>query len=311
MEDNSLENQGLETLEDNYSSLDVHSPNVNPANTGSPDPKSKKHRFTRRQIIRALVALALLIALIIGLSFLVNRLNKPEQTIVINTQSLDNGTLNELTGDDPVKQQLTITPDTIFKNSVTVQGSAQVDKDVNIDGSLTVGGRTILQDSTDIDGDLNVRQTLTVGQNASLGGNLSVNGQITALSLSVGSLSISSINLSNDLTFGGHIIPSGTNTPSSRISSAAAGGTVSVSGNDTSGTVTINTGGGALIAGEMAIITFAKAYGTTPKVQLTPITSTASNLRYYATRSATFFTIDTSSAPANGTTYVFDYFVTQ
>jgi len=84
-----------------------------------------------------------------------------------------------------------------------------------------------------------------------------------------------------------------------------------VSGNDTAGTIVINVGGGSVASGELAIITFNKLFNATPKVQLTPINTSASNLNYYATRSASFFTINTSTAPTNGTSYVFDYFVTQ
>ena len=310
MDDRQTDEQGFGLPDNQIESLEVHEIQATPKPT-EPNPAPKKHRLNRKKLIRTLVGLLLLVALIIGLSLLVGRLTRPEQTIIINTQSLDNGTLNELTGEGPAKQQLTITPDTLFKNSTTVQGDGRFNKDVTIDGTLTVGGRTILQDSTNIEGDLNVSNGLTVGQNVSFGGNLSVNGQITALSLSVGSLSISSINLSSDLVFGGHIIPSGSVAPSGQISAAGGGGSVSVVGNDTAGTITINTGGGAAIAGEMAIITFVKPFGTTPKVQLTPITSTASTLRYYATRSTTFFTVDTSSPISNNTTYVFDYLVTQ
>lgn len=93
--------------------------------------------------------------------------------------------------------------------------------------------------------------------------------------------------------------------------SLPGGGTVSVSGNDTAGTITINTGGSATNAGELVNLTFRTAFSGTPKVQITPITGEASSLNYYATRSAGFFTIRTSSAPTPNAIYVFDYLVTQ
>ena len=259
--------------------------------------KPRKHRrlkLNKRGVLGLIVALILIAGVTAGIMILNKPAPLPPTTVVINTQSLDNGTLNQLTptNGSEVKQQLTISPNTIFKNDVTVQGSAEIAK------SLTVGGP------------VNIQNAANVRDNLSVGGNLTVNGLITAASLSVGSLTISSINLSSNLVFGGHIVPFGSE-PAVRQSVAAAGGSVSISGNDTSGTITINTGNGALTAGELAIITFRTAFSTTPKVQLTPLNVGASGLRYYATHTAGFFTVNTSTAPTSGTTYIFDYLVTQ
>lgn len=221
--------------------------------------------------------------------------------IIINTQSLDNGTLNRLTaqaGPNATKQQLTITPDTLFKNSVAVQGALKTASDLDVAGNLNVHGKTTLQGAVGINSNLAVRGALSVG------------GALSAASLNVGSLAVTTVNASGSLNFGGHLVPSGT-TPDVKASVGASGGTVTISGNDTAGTITINIGAGTLIAGEMAIISFHAPFATTPKVQLTPINSTASSLNYYATRSATFFTIDSSTTPTNNTSYVFDYLVTQ
>lgn len=254
------------------------------------------------------IAVILMLAAVIGGIIYLQSKNKKKQptTIIVNTQSLDSGTLNKITvqaGGTP-QQQLTISPDTIFKGSVDIQKSATIGQNLTVKGSTLLEGPVIMRDS------LEVNKSLTVGGSTTIGNNLSVGGQISAGSISVGSITLSSINLSGNLTFAGHIIPNGSK-PSIVASVASAGGSVTITGNDTSGTVTINIGTGVITPGEMAIITFSSGYNTTPKVQITPISSSTSTLRYYATRSPKFFTIDTSSAPSPGAIYAFDYFVTQ
>lgn len=266
---------------------------VNASEPISPEPGNRGTPHVRR-VIAVIIALLILGGGIFAGIILQKHGAKPHTSVVINTQSLDAGTLNRLTkqAGGATTQQLTITPDTIFKNSLTIQGSTAIQKDLAVSGSLTV------------------TKNAAIGGNAAVAGNLTVSGQISGASLSVGSISISTVNVSSNVTFGGHLIPQGT-APSAVPSVAASGGKVSVTGNDTAGTVTITMGGGALHTGEMAIVTFKTSFGTTPKVQLTPINDVSSELGYYATRSATFFTVNTSNTPKAGATYVFDYLVTQ
>jgi hypothetical protein len=276
----------------------------NSSGSGQGDSPRLKRPRNYRKLRRRLLATLLIIIVLAGAGTTIAMLSRPGKqqgpTVVINTQSLDNGTLNQLTpqGDGQAKQQLTISPDTIFKSNVTVQGSTELVKDLSVSGKVNVQG------------DSNISGNLSVGKSLSVGSNLTVNGLITAASLNVGSLTLSSINLSSNLVFGGHLVPSG-NAPSGRASSASAGGSVSIEGNDTAGTITITTGSGGLIPGEMAVITFKTMFNGTPKVQLTPLNSAASGLRYYATHTASFFTLNTSVAPTGNTTYIFDYLVTQ
>ena len=274
-----------------------------PGETPSGQPTPQRRPVNRKALLVAL-AIILLLLLLAGGAYTVLRMTSKKTvtttTVTVNTQSLDNGTLNKLTAQagTPIKQQLVISPDTIFKNSVTIHNGLDTSGDVNIGGNLSVKGTSTLQGSVGVNGNLAVH------------GSLSVSGALTAPSLNVGNLGITNLTASGSLSFGGHLIPSGA-TPSGTPSVAASGGTVTVSGNDTAGTVTITTGGSATLAGEMAIISFHTAFATTPKVQLTPITSSAAGLRYYATRSPGFFTIDTATAPDTSTNYVFDYLVTQ
>lgn len=299
------ESSSLEVAEESTAQLGQV---VAPAPRPPKQQKSIRSLFSKKNLLLFGIVVIVLGLLIAGILVVLKKPAPPpaNSTYIINTQSLDNGTLNELTSqaDGNIKQQLTISPETIFKSDVTVQGSVKINKDLTVNGSTNLQGPTTLNDS------LTVARSLTVNGNTAFASNLSVNGQISAASLTVGSLTISSINLSNNLVFAGHLVPNGT-APAARVSVAASGGSVTINGNDTAGTVAITVGSGGLTPGEMAIITFKTAFNTTPKVQLTPINDSGSNLRYYATRSASFFTVNTSTAPTTGTTYVFDYFVTQ
>lgn len=245
--------------------------------------KSSKFKVTKRAVVLAVIVVLLIGGAVAGIIFAIRSSQPSKTTVVINTQSLDNGTLNKITpkGSSSNEQHLTISPDTLFKSNVTLQGSTKTD------GDLAIGG------------------------NSTVGGNLTVGGLITAASLSVGSLTISSINLSSNLVFGGHIMPFGPS-PTARTSNGASGGSVTITGNDSAGTLIINLAGGTS-GGELAIITFQSPFNTTPKVQLTPVNNASSTLNYFVTRSPSFFTINSGGGaplPA-GTSYAFDYLVTQ
>ncbi len=285
----------LETLTD--SPLD-HSTlsSTNPA-----EPTRRTPRLPKYVIITVIIIVGLVLAVVIVALFKQPAKKVAPTVVTINTQSLDNGTLNKLTAQaSPGKtvQQLTISPDTLFKNNIEVQGSLKADKQLDVAGNVVVGGTTTLQGAVGINSNLAVRGALSVG------------GALSAASLNVGSLGVTTVNASGSINFGGHLVPSGT-TPTVAPSNGTSGGTVTVSGNDTAGTITITIGNGTLVAGEMAILNFHTQFTTTPKVQLTPITGDASALNYYATRSASFFTIETSTTPTHGASYVFDYLVTQ
>ena len=268
---------------------------------GHAAPTRRAPRLPKYVIIIVIVIVGLVLA-VVTVALLRQPTKKVAPTVVtINTQSLDNGTLNKLTaqaGPNKTVQQLTISPDTLFKSSVEIQGSLKADKQLDVAGSVTIGGTTTLQGAVGINSNLAVHGALSVG------------GALSAASLNVGSLAVTTVNASGSLNFGGHLVPSGT-TPSVAPSNGTSGGTVTVSGNDTAGTITITIGNGPLVAGEMAILNFHTQFSTTPKVQLTPITSDASALNYYATRSASFFSIESSTTPTHGASYVFDYLVTQ
>lgn len=287
---------------------------VNPTNDGNlelpPDSSANivaespaPNKSTGRHLPPAIIALIVIALLaLIGGGYMIAKkpAGKPAVSqITINTQSLDKGTLTKLTtqAGDNSKQQLVISPDTVFKNTVQIHDAVDTDKGLNVGGNLNVKGSTTLQGPAILDGNLAVR------------GSLSVSGALTAPSLNVGSLGLATLNASGNINFGGHLVPGGA-VPTVKPSAGASGGTVSISGNDTAGTITITIGNDSPLAGEMAIINFHSPFTTTPKVQLTPINSAAAGLNYFATRTPNFFTINSASTPASAGSYVFDYLIT-
>ena len=307
---------------DNKNSYDPSSLEADPLSSPrdytitSPDPQLRPTAGktpSRRTLAFIGLAVIVLIGLVIAGTMLLTKKPapvKPPTTvapITINTQSLDNGVLTQLTNQaapNETKQQLTVAPDTLFKKNVEVNGtfttnsSATVGNSLNIGGSQNVKGTTTLQGAVGINSNLAVRGALSVG------------GALSAASLNIGNLVVTTVNASGALNFGGHLVPSGPE-PAAVTSVGAGGGSVVIDGNDTAGTIVITTGSGAQLAGEMAIITFKSRFAATPKVQLTALDGGAAGLRFYATRSAGFFTINSITAPTAGGTYSFDYFITQ
>ncbi len=290
------DNKDYEIFKDELDSIEVAE--ENPAKQHKLEPPKSTRKFFRGKQQMIIIALVLLciVAIIAGTLFAITKKpnKKAETTYIINTQTLDNGTLNQLVAENggTGKQQLTISPDTLFQNSVTIN------KD------LTVKGQTFLQSAVTISKDLGVNG------NVGVGGNLSVNGLITAGNLNVGSVTIGNLRLSGDLEFNGHLMPKGA-VPTIKASTAAASGTATIEGSDTVGSLTITVGGSPFITGEMAVITFRTKFSGNPRVQLTPASAAASKLDYFVTQSAGFFTIETTSLPTAGGTYSFYYFVTQ
>lgn len=174
-------------------------------------------------------------------------------------------------------------------NGETKLGNASVTRD------LTVNGATKLQ------GSLQVNQMLTASSNANIAGNLAVGG-----TLSVRNFQAASLTSETTLTIGGHVVTRGNAPGVSAGGAVGSNGTVSISGNDTAGTVAVNTGVGAG-NGTLANISFTRDYAATPHVVITPIGIGGS---FYVNRSASGFSINVSgSLPPVGV--AFDYIVMQ
>lgn len=166
---------------------------------------------------------------------------------------------------------------------------------LNLRKDLNVAGTTALQ------GTVTIAQLLTVNNSVNIVGNLSVGG-----TLSVRNFQASSLTSDTTLTIGGHIITRGNAPGAIAGPGVGSGGTVSISGNDASGTIAVNTGVGAA-GGLLATVTFTRAYSSTPHVVVTPI---GNYVNVYVSRTASGFTISSAGglSPAG---YAFDYIVMQ
>ena len=263
------------------------------------------------------------LVLVLGgvVAFIANRLNNQNDP---TNQAFEDG---ELTQEElerlrqaeqnigTVDQTLTVAANAIFNGKILVKSDLDVAGSIRVGGPLSLPGITVAGSSEfeDINvnndlailGSTSIQQSLTVQGAVTINGNLSVGGTISAAAISA-----DSVEFSGDLELSRHIDTNGGTPSASSGTAVGSGGTVSVSGNDIAGTVTINTGGSPP-AGLFIRVNFKQTYSGTPVVQITPVGSSAGGLNYYVVRDSAGFNVGTSNVPAAATTYRFDYFVVE
>lgn len=234
---------------------------------------------------------------------------------------------------DSAGTELIVGPKATFNSSVTINGDASVAGQLKLNGDLSAdnanfgqlsAGKTELselnvngagtisdlvlrkdltvQGTTKLQGAVNIYQLLTVSNNVNIVGNLSVGGSLTTRYFQA-----SNLTADNSLTVGGHILTRGSAPSVSSGGAVGSNGTVSISGNDTSGTVAVNVGVGGG-NGILAYISFVNSYGNIPHVVITSVGRGAGSI--YVNRSANGFSIGVSNALSPGG-YAFDYIIMQ
>lgn len=270
------------------------------------------HRFNAYLFIFLFLVIVGVIIIIIAYFKSGNNNNTANNT---PTQNLSASALEQLANTGTViggpKQTLNIQSNAVFQNAVLVRG------DLDVAGSVKLGGSLALQSLT-VGGSSSFGQLSA--QSLSISGNVGVQGQLSALSLSVAGggsfngpvtapdLIANSLQLNGDLGITHHIDTGGGIPALSRGSALGGGGTASVSGSDTAGSININTGSGTA-AGCFATINFTHSFGSTPHVIVTPVGLAAAGLQYYVTRSANSFNLCTANAAPTGASFGFDYIV--
>ncbi len=247
-------------------------------------------------------------------------LNTKKETVRsgdIKTQGLSTESLKQLANSDvsvgDSKQVLTVQSNAIFDGSVLLRGDVEVAGKLVVGDQLSltginVGGQSVLQDVS-ISNDLSVAHNLAVQGQTTLQGSLSVNGSTTFNGgLSVSRITTGSLQLSSNLTLTHHIVAGGATPSRSSGSALGGGGTTSVSGSDTSGSIKINTGSSPG-AGCFITVNFANSYSSTPHVVVTPIGSAAGSLGYYVNRTSSSFSVCTTTAAPSSSSFGFDYIV--
>ncbi len=292
------------------------------AASGTEEPAEKKvspiKRFFRK--VNVYFLLFLLVLVIAGIITAVNYLNsqKTPDEPSIATQKLTEETLKQLANSDATvgnaSQTLTIQGNAIIAGQTLMRGN------LNVAGNFQTGG-TIQGPNLTISGTSNLGtaqiNSLQVAQNTAVqgsttlrdltvSGTTSLSGAVTASQLTVSRLILSGNAV---LQVPNHIAFTGPSPSRGAIGGAlGAGGTASVSGSDTSGTVNISTGNNPA-SGCFVRINFAANFATQPKIIISPIGAGAGATQYYVDRNNSGFSICTSSpAPANQT-FAFDYFV--
>jgi cytoskeletal protein CcmA (bactofilin family) len=238
-----------------------------------------------------------------------NESTGPDSNQILTQEAIEQLGESEAKVGDP-KQTLNIESNAVFTGKVLVRDSLDVAGAIKVGGSMSLPGITVsgtsifetVQASTlgvsgdaTIQGQLNVQRALSVAGGASFGGPISA-PQIT----------IDTLQLNRDLQINRHIDAGGGTPGKTNGNSLGIGGTSSISGTDTAGSLTVNTGGNPP-AGCFATIHFNQRFNDTPHVVITPVGSAAANVRYYITRNTASFSICTATPPPAGQSFGFDY----
>ncbi len=286
-------------------------------------PATKKLSPLRRLMrkLNVYFLLFLLVCIIATVFAVVSYLNSQKEPEVptISSQGLSPEALKQLANTDASvggkSQTLTIQGNAIIDGQTLMRGNLNVAGNIQAAGSLQGAGLTI-------SGSSNLGQTqvnsLQVAQNVAIQGtttmrDLSVSGTstfsgaMTASQLTVTNLILSgnaSLQIPNHIGFTGP-------TPGRSINTAVlgGGGTASISGSDTTGTVTINTGTNPGV-GCFTRINFNRAFTNQPHVIISPIGPGAGKTQYYVERDRTGFSICAASAAPANQAFAFDYFIT-
>ena len=233
--------------------------------------------------------------------------------------------------------KLIVNPDAQFNGKLQVNGDVSLAGQLKLNSKITApsasvttleAGKTSLTD-LNVNGDgtvtnLNVRNDLIVAGIARMqgtsvftglitaNGNINVSGNLTVGgTLAVSTAHVSSLVVDGTIIIGGHVITQGSAPGVSKGSASVIGtnGTVSLNGNDQSGTVVVNVGVGSGSTGVATIVTFKSAYSNIPHVVISQVGTGATNP--YVNRSATGFSIGVDSPLVPGRSYIFDYIVAQ
>lgn len=233
----------------------------------------------------------------------------------IPSQPLSQSDLDKLASSDvnvgEPKHILSVQSDTVFSGNVLVRDSLQIAGTLQVGSNLAIAGLRVTGNST-FD-DIQVTKSLALTGNGSIQGQLTVqqglqvSGSGTFLgAVSAPSLTVGSLQLNGDLNLTHHLTAGGSTPGRSNGSALGSGGTASVSGSDTSGSITINTGSGPS-AGCYITVNFAIRFNSTPHIIITPVGAAAADLSYYVNRTTTNFSVCATNTPTSSVTYVFDY----
>lgn len=285
----------------------------------APKKISPLKKFLKKVNIYFLIFLILLIvaAAIAVVSFLNSQ--KAPETPDVENQALTSEALQQLANTDTsvgsTSQTLNIQGNAIVAGQMLTRGNLNVAGSFQTGGSIQAPGLTISGSANLGEAQLNSLQVATntaiqgttTMRDLNVSGTASFSGAVTASQITVTRLILSgnaTLEVPNHISFTG-------STPSRAVNGSVLGngGTSSVSGSDTAGTVNVNSGNNPT-TGCFIRLTFAQAFTRTPRVVVTPIGAPAGQMQYYVDRNTAGFSICSANAPAANQAFSFDYFIT-
>jgi hypothetical protein len=296
--------------------------------TPSPEPRSKSGGWsrlrTRANTIASIIALFVFLVIaggVIGYFYAQSRkpTPAPKSPTVQNLSQDEINKLSEVGANlGTAGQTLNIGANALFRGKAEVTGDLTIGGRLNANGPVTLSQLNItgttaatglnVGSNLIVSGTTTLQKSLTVNDLTSINSNLNVSGQISASGLTTNSLTVHTISITGPLTIA-HLATGGP-TPFFAAGAVGSGGTISISGNDTAGTININTGSGPSADITLMTITFRAAYPAAPHVLLSPRTSGAAQAEAYVVSAGANFRVLAHTPPA-GSTLSFDYFVTQ
>lgn len=311
MEEKKTEDTGVDDLEAVETSEDTSSDSVAP---------KPKRLLSLRQVISKLniylLAFILLVLIsAVGSFFAFYKAKNSNEVTGVSSSQLDQSSLDKLKETDvkvgDPKQILSIESNAIFAGKVLVRDSLEVAGQIKVGGPLSLPGISVSGTSNfdqvqinnlQIAGNTTIQGQLNVQKGMNISGPLNVGGTLSAASLNIQTLQIN-----GDILLNRHLDAGGGTPGRSNGGALGNGGTSSISGTDTAGTVNINVGSSPS-AGCFTTITFSQRFNT-PHIVITPVGSSGGGINYYINKSSANFSICTSSPAPAGSTFAFDYIV--
>jgi cytoskeletal protein CcmA (bactofilin family) len=309
----------------------LESPELTPIaseSTGPPDegttPPKGPGRFKRmwRWLIKHFNVYLLLFILLLAVAGAIvlltySKSQRNSASLNLGSKSLSATSLAQLANSDATvgsaDQTLNVQSSAVFAGNVLAR------QDLDVAGNLNIGGTLSLND-LDVAGTTQLSQA-QINSNLAVAGSSSLQGAVTIAKslqvngggnfeggLSAAQLTTSALQLNGDLTLTHHIVAGGV-TPSRTAGDAlGSGGSTSLSGSDTAGSIAIGTGSNPA-AGCFITINFNAKYNNTPHVLVTPVGAAAAGLSYYINRSGASFSVCDATPPPANSSFGFDYFV--
>jgi cytoskeletal protein CcmA (bactofilin family) len=277
-----------------------------------------KRFFRTVNVYMLIFILILAVTAVVTVVNYLNATKAPVQPTIAN-QNLTEDSLKQLANSDTSvgnnSQTLTIQGNAIIQGQTLTRGNLNVVGNIQTGGSIQ-GPNLVISGTSNLGtaqiNSLQVATNTTIQGNSTVNGNLNVagtssfNGAITASQITVTNLILSGnaiLQVPNHVAFDG---PAPVLAPTPGV--LGSGGTASIKGSDTSGTVNISTGNNPT-PGCLAQITFRQKYTDQPYVNISPIGPAAGQTQYYVTRNNTSFSICTANAAPANQSFAFDYFI--